>query len=116
MLRRPPGSTRPATLFPYTTLFRSTPSRHHHADEVKIGYRRLCGVVFADRCDTAVQRRVGGWRLLGPDFDERADRRTGVTGAGRVPSAREPVHSGHRLATAAGGAQNHRTEIGSAHV
>src|SRR3546814_18198439 len=24
MIRRPPGSTRPATLFPYTTLFRST--------------------------------------------------------------------------------------------
>src|SRR3546814_1578423 len=26
MIRRPPGSTRPDTLFPYTTLFRSTPS------------------------------------------------------------------------------------------
>src|SRR3546814_14536447 len=28
MIRRPPGSTRTDTLFPYTTLFRSLPARH----------------------------------------------------------------------------------------
>src|SRR3546814_3265483 len=30
MIRRPPRSTRTDTLFPYTTLFRSTQSRHNH--------------------------------------------------------------------------------------
>src|SRR3546814_2680652 len=29
MIRRPPRSTRTDTLFPYTTLFRSSPSRSH---------------------------------------------------------------------------------------
>jgi catechol 2,3-dioxygenase-like lactoylglutathione lyase family enzyme len=28
MIRRPPRSTQPTTLFPYTTLFRSTPDGH----------------------------------------------------------------------------------------
>src|SRR3546814_5709855 len=31
MKRRPPRSTRTDTLFPYTTLFRSTRERHRHA-------------------------------------------------------------------------------------
>src|SRR3546814_1137187 len=30
MIRRPPRSTRPDTLFPYTTLFRSRVVAHHH--------------------------------------------------------------------------------------
>src|SRR3546814_14885957 len=38
MRRRPPRSTRTDTLFPYTTLFRSTP-RHEH-----LGDRRLAGL------------------------------------------------------------------------
>src|SRR3546814_1583105 len=29
MIRRPPRSTRTDTLFPYTTLFRSSPADHH---------------------------------------------------------------------------------------
>src|SRR3546814_5403099 len=31
MIRRPPRSTRTDTLFPYTTLFRSTPKGNHRA-------------------------------------------------------------------------------------
>src|SRR3546814_8301126 len=32
MIRRPPRSTRTDTLFPYTTLFRSSPNRHRRAE------------------------------------------------------------------------------------
>src|SRR3546814_10579840 len=39
MLRRPPTSTRPATLFPYTTLFRST-YRAVRSGACRIGGRR----------------------------------------------------------------------------
>src|SRR3546814_3370305 len=39
MIRRPPGSTRTATLFPYTTLFRSR--RHEPVLDRKIGQRRI---------------------------------------------------------------------------
>src|SRR6059036_444040 len=31
MIRRPPRSTQPTTLFPYTTLFRSLAREHHEA-------------------------------------------------------------------------------------
>src|SRR3546814_9343202 len=41
MLRRPPRSTRTATLFPYTTLFRSLPRRH--------GLRRRLGIPRQER-------------------------------------------------------------------
>src|SRR3546814_7505405 len=34
MIRRPPRSTRPDTLFPYTTLFRSIGQRHIAAEAV----------------------------------------------------------------------------------
>src|SRR3546814_6665196 len=35
MIRRPPRSTRTDTLFPYTTLFRSTPRRRHRSRRSK---------------------------------------------------------------------------------
>src|SRR3546814_17922035 len=38
MIRRPPRSTRPDTLFPYTTLFRSLP-RHHGRDIFAVSLR-----------------------------------------------------------------------------
>src|SRR3546814_434822 len=46
MIRRPPRSTRTDTLFPYTTLFRSDPQRHHlrHRRSVK---RALAGAASA---------------------------------------------------------------------
>src|SRR3546814_11820927 len=37
MLRRPPRSTRTDTLFPYTTLFRSSPHRKPRAEAGKLG-------------------------------------------------------------------------------
>src|SRR3546814_6290672 len=43
MIRRPPRSTRTDTLFPYTTLFRSSSSVHFCLDVVRI---RLKGLVL----------------------------------------------------------------------
>src|SRR3546814_19740824 len=46
MIRRPPRSTRTDTLFPYTTLFRSTAAggeRHHDAQGL-VGKIRACGL------------------------------------------------------------------------
>src|SRR3546814_12660255 len=37
MLRRPPRSTRPDTLFPSTTLFRSMAALRHRDDEARLG-------------------------------------------------------------------------------
>src|SRR3546814_14018473 len=49
MLRRPPGSTRTDTLFPYTTLFRSQIGVRTH-DLVEVNeQRRAVGIVAFDR-------------------------------------------------------------------
>src|SRR3546814_15460682 len=56
MIRRPPGSPRPATLFPYTTLFRSEGRRPQHiqadgdewSDVMLKSY-----VLYQERCDRA---------------------------------------------------------------
>jgi hypothetical protein len=37
MIRRPPRSTQPTTLFPYTTLFRSHPGRNGEMDIYSLG-------------------------------------------------------------------------------
>src|SRR3546814_3223059 len=39
MIRRPPGSTRPDTLFPYTTLFRSGQVRQQNSGQIITGKR-----------------------------------------------------------------------------
>src|SRR3546814_1798300 len=62
MIRRPPRSTRTATLFPYTTLFRS-------ADDVTHGVRAttLRFGVYADDHTHGVRATtlsVGGWASL----------------------------------------------------
>src|SRR3546814_12543005 len=44
MIRRPPRSTRTDTLFPYTTLFRSTPSPARLEDELSQSVRRRTGM------------------------------------------------------------------------
>src|SRR3546814_11343680 len=41
MLRRPPRSTRTDTLFPYTTLFRSVPSKAAPKDDKQVDDTRL---------------------------------------------------------------------------
>src|SRR3546814_15150054 len=58
MIRRPPRSTRTATLFPYTTLFRSGPSMVHSPHPQPAG-RRLAGLedhVFGCSCPSSA-----GW-------------------------------------------------------
>src|SRR3546814_13716037 len=52
MLRRPPRSTRTDTLFPYTTLFRSSPHRKPRAEAGKLG------------CGGRIDRRGARLRLL----------------------------------------------------
>src|SRR3546814_16488783 len=47
MVRRPPGSTRTDTLFPYTTLFRSWPVWLGREARMKTGKIALAGCVFA---------------------------------------------------------------------
>src|SRR3546814_3095387 len=74
MIRRPPRSTRTDTLFPYTTLFRSTlgdgPRR---ALELT---RRALAASTLGHLDHALEReRAGQIELIGtPDFAEGADR------------------------------------------
>src|SRR3546814_14711100 len=54
MRRRPPRSTRTATLFPYTTLFRSVLTRRAYAVELRHDRRKLViGVVDAERLAAA---------------------------------------------------------------
>src|SRR3546814_1332366 len=57
--RRPPRSTRPDTLFPYTTLFRS-PTRHRRRSGSTARRRRQSGANASPRCPqgpSARQRR-----------------------------------------------------------
>src|SRR3546814_7632061 len=106
MIRRPPRSTRTDTLFPYTTLFRSKPSR---ADEIAIGAGFLLvlddqvgkfadragaeteqhgGVVLGEALEVAVHpalARGGGKRIVGPREVVEAD--GNIAGGGQAPVA-----------------------------
>src|SRR3546814_13874819 len=55
MIRRPPGSTRTDTLFPYTTLFRS----RRALDEAASGCRQAAGMETV-----GIRRTAGAWRFL----------------------------------------------------
>src|SRR3546814_9396046 len=51
MIRRPPRSTRPDTLFPYTTLFRSGPRPpRRHDERTGAMSRSTIAVMTCDRC------------------------------------------------------------------
>src|SRR3546814_12692362 len=75
MIRRPPGYTRPDTLFPYTTLFRS--------DQIAIVMRQHVALHLSDRIDGHVdddeqagaaelKRQTGpGDEIFGYDADQR---------------------------------------------
>src|SRR3546814_2329062 len=54
MIRRPPGSTRTDTLFPYTTLFRSIGARDREGDRFGQRGLGLAGAKTADRVDRAL--------------------------------------------------------------
>jgi hypothetical protein len=61
MIRRPPRSTQPTTLFPYTTLFRSPGSllaRPAHGVNPGAGRIRLALVAGTEECLEAAQRIV----------------------------------------------------------
>src|SRR3546814_10215024 len=77
MIRRPPGSTRTDTLFPYTTLFRSEGLDHVGVEPAP----RLDG-------DRREGRSLGSWRLAHPrraDGADRSFRRYRRGGDGRHP-------------------------------
>src|SRR3546814_6923723 len=71
MIRRPPGSTRTDTLFPYATLFRSVETapdigveqRRPDIDEADIGLHHR-------RCETEREERQRGDRAQQDDLDE----------------------------------------------
>src|SRR3546814_2661850 len=57
MIRRPPRSTRTDTLFPYTTLFRSTAASRQRQFREAVAERRRIGL-DAVAVDVAVKRRA----------------------------------------------------------
>src|SRR3546814_5101256 len=68
MIRRPPKATRPATLFPYTTLFRSGPAgaalgRHHSRRAVPLRRSRRDLASGGEPVETAVALGVVRRRL-----------------------------------------------------
>src|SRR3546814_8515057 len=69
MIRRPPGSTRPDTLFPYTTLFRSVVALFPlgRAHLVRVLAHVLRGLDLAEQLDRVAADALGG------DLDELDD-------------------------------------------
>src|SRR3546814_5176959 len=66
MLRRPPGSTRTATPFPYTTLFRSDPARlaDWNREQLEIGVASFAeAAAFGDLLILAVKGSVANRAL-----------------------------------------------------
>src|SRR3546814_12472958 len=67
MIRRPPRSTRTDTLFPYTTLFRTTAARHSRPRRFcrRRGgsSSRSCGRWHRRPCRTAYRRRPRGCHI-----------------------------------------------------
>src|SRR3546814_15046263 len=82
MLRRPPRSTRTDTLFPYTTLFRSS-CRHHRR---RAGHSHPCpDATAASRCPETVELTGSEYKGLRPplvvlDLASRNLSRSGVLG------------------------------------
>src|SRR3546814_7509975 len=86
MIRRPPRSTRTDTLFPYTTLFRSTRRRGHLAqqrDRAALAQRRADRTAFDARADAAAE-------LPGR---HRGRRQLPVRGRQRPPPHRSEEHT-----------------------
>src|SRR3546814_19676873 len=96
MIRRPPRSTRTDTLFPYTTLFRS--SRRGLATSQRGGRAECRG---SDR-----RRRAGGARRRGRRGGRRPDRVAPAAG----PAA--PVQHGDRQSVGQGKSVSVRVELG----
>src|SRR3546814_13012673 len=73
MIRRPPGSTRTDTLFPYTTLFRSRHQRHDRyrfrGVDRKIPPRMMLNLAVADAPELLLLDLAGEQRLERPAVD-----------------------------------------------
>src|SRR3546814_19350487 len=92
MIRRPPGSTRTDTLFPYTTLFRSLALRRRWADTL---YPALRAQVEADE-DNADVRSATHRQPTYPwfAFMERASQKMLWRDVADAVAAREPSRHG----------------------
>src|SRR3546814_11290321 len=68
MIRRPPGSTRTDTLFPYTTLFRSRPCEHRRVPAIgpAVVARALRPAMHHERY-RRLARKACGARRIAPD-------------------------------------------------
>src|SRR3546814_6977394 len=112
MIRRPPRSTRTDTLFPYTTLFRSTQT---HAEPALLIASRAVGraaLVLHDGNEPVAAAVAPIDRdLTGPDF--AADRRRGIPAvAAAIGKAR--FHAiGHFGIEADGRSEEHTSELQS---
>src|SRR3546814_14914030 len=91
MIRRPPRSTRTDTLFPYTTLFRSShaePDQRRNANDDSIpGERRE--TIARDDGEEGLDHRTGD-----DERDERADRDQAESGGGDRVAMLEQLETG----------------------
>src|SRR3546814_7963212 len=118
MIRRPPRSTRTDTLFPYTTLFRSTPV----ADAVgpAAGGGTDLGAGGGFRFRRAARRRLRRSEAARPPGQARHHRQRCPTRAGRRQDAAPPAErrlarlDGNRRPRPPAGA-GYTAEIGRAH-
>src|SRR3546814_14196500 len=106
MIRRPPRSTRTDTLFPYTTLFRSKPSR---ADEIAIGAGFLLVLddqvgKFADRAGAETEQHGGV--VLGEALEVAVHPALARGGGKRIVGPREVVEADGNIA---GGGQDRKS-------
>src|SRR3546814_13527864 len=65
MIRRPPRSTRTDTLFPYTTLFRSSRSAMPTSARRSSSSRRYCRTLALERFSTILDHRDWARKLAG---------------------------------------------------
>src|SRR3546814_18791394 len=86
MLRRPPRSTRTDTLFPYTTLFRSPPSRWGKATVRRAALSPAAGDLLPDQRLSALCKP----RLCRSGRNSRRRRRGGERDAPVLPEATNP--------------------------
>src|SRR3546814_19306949 len=84
MVRRPPRATRPDTLFPYTTLFRSIVSSLTYNED----NGTPVGGDYGDELDILADQQQGG-SDYGDDCNDCADDQQPIFGAGFVASVND---------------------------
>src|SRR3546814_4452567 len=76
MIRRPPRSTRTDTLFPYTTLFRSLPSRKGTGQSGREDARRCAAFGSAQHHLARIGGRTGARKGTAPGAQGRSEEHT----------------------------------------